>query len=220
MPVLDGYAATRAIRLAGHHRLPIIAMTAAAVEGERDRCLAAGMDAYLTKPIDPQSLATTLTEWLAAPPDTHPADAGSGSPDGEEATINPTPPIEGLDTQRLDMLRDLDPGDTTYLDRAIGNFINRSDTVLASLHEAVEAADDAQVRARAHKLSGSASNLGVLETAQDARDLEMRAVDADSHQYATILERLGCSVAHGCELLLTYQATYATPAPSTERPPT
>ncbi|GAB2768044.1 hypothetical protein GCM10027020_21200 [Nocardioides salsibiostraticola] len=224
MPVLDGYAATRAIRDAGHHRLPIIAMTAAAVEGERDRCLTAGMDAYLTKPMDPKSLAATLAEWLSDRTDngSAPNESGStesGDNDLEEPTINPTPPIDGLDTQRLDMLRDLDPGDTTYLDRAIGNFSARSQTVLTSLEEAIASDDDTQVRALAHKLSGSASNLGVLEASDDARDLELRAVDADAHQYATILERLGRSVAHGCELLGTYQATYSASTASTERPP-
>ena len=224
MPVLDGYAATRAIRDAGHHRLPIIAMTAAAVEGERDRCLTAGMDAYLTKPMDPKSLAATLAEWLSARTDNGSAphasgDNASGDNASEEPTINPTPPIDGLDTERLDMLRDLDPGDTTYLDRAIGNFSARSRAVLTSLEEAIASADDAQVRALAHKLSGSASNLGVLEASHDARDLELRAADTDAHQYATILERLGRSVAHGCELLGTYQATYSASTASTERLP-
>ena len=226
MPVLDGYAATRAIRLAGHHHLPIIAMTAAAVEGERDRCLTAGMDAYLTKPMDPKSLAATLAEWLSDPADNGSApnetgdnesgDNESCDNDLEEPTINPTPPIEGLDTQRLDMLRDLDPGDTTYLDRAIGNFSARSQAVLTSLEEAIASDDDAQVRALAHKLSGSASNLGVLAASDDAKDLELRAVDADAQQYATIWERLSRNVAHGCQLLRTYQATYSE---STERPP-
>lgn len=229
MPVLDGYAATQAIRGAGHHRLPIIAMTAAAVEGERDRCLSAGMDAYLTKPMDPKSLAATLTDWLSDPTDTEstphespPHKSGNNEPgdnDSEEPTINPTPPIEGLDTQRLDMLRDLDPGETTYLDRAIGNFIARSHTVLTSLEEAVRANDAAEVRALAHKLSGSASNLGLIGPTDDARDLESEAAQEHSHRYASVLKRLSRSVAQGCELLLAYQATYSLPDTSTERPP-
>ncbi len=67
MPRLDGYAATRALRARGdHRRVPVLAMTAAAVEGERERCLAAGMDDFLTKPVDPEALATTLAAWLDA----------------------------------------------------------------------------------------------------------------------------------------------------------
>ena len=65
MPRLDGYAATRAIRERGDaRRVPVLAMTAAAIEGERERCLAAGMDDFLTKPVDPGALATAMRTWL------------------------------------------------------------------------------------------------------------------------------------------------------------
>ena len=73
MPRLDGYAATRALRARGDdRRVPVLAMTAAAVEGERERCLAAGMDDFLTKPVDPEALATTLATWLGEQPATGP----------------------------------------------------------------------------------------------------------------------------------------------------
>ena len=66
MPRMDGYAATRAIRASETDvRMPVIAMTAAAVEGERERCLAAGMDDFLTKPVDPSALAAVLDQWIA-----------------------------------------------------------------------------------------------------------------------------------------------------------
>ena len=87
MPHMDGYAATRHIRAheTGRRR-PIIAMTAAAVEGERERCLDAGMDDFLTKPVDPARLAETLERW-----------------------ITPRPSYaERLDMDRLDELRELD----------------------------------------------------------------------------------------------------------------
>ncbi len=70
MPQMDGYAATRAIRAqeGPGHRLPVIAMTASAIAGERERCLQAGMDDFLTKPIDVALLASTLQRWTGAGP--------------------------------------------------------------------------------------------------------------------------------------------------------
>jgi CheY-like chemotaxis protein len=75
MPVMDGFEATKAIRDRGDHpaRLPIIAMTAGAQDEDRERCLAAGMDAYLSKPVDLPALAEVLARWV--PPST-PAEGG------------------------------------------------------------------------------------------------------------------------------------------------
>ena len=97
-------------------------MTAAAVEGERDRCLASGMDDFLTKPVDSSALRAVLGRWLHDDegPATHPSDTEPGAAPPKETTMT-----EGLDRDRLDELRDLDPGDTTYLDRAIGNFVTQ-----------------------------------------------------------------------------------------------
>ena len=205
MPRMDGYAATRALREreGAGRRTPVIAMTATAVEGERARCLDAGMDDYLTKPVDPAALADALARWTGKPHEEAPVS-------DDEVVLPPTPPIDGLDVERLDMLRDLDPGDTTYLDRAIGNFRANSVTAVDPRRAPVLADDADAMRQAAHKLAGSALNLGVVRSAAAARALEWLG-DAGTTEGA--LELVGPLVAalhEGRELLDSYQATYAT----------
>ena len=73
MPVMDGFEATRAIRERGGRRVPVVALTANAMEGERERCLDAGMDDYLAKPMRPADLVAKLHQWLGVEPSALPA---------------------------------------------------------------------------------------------------------------------------------------------------
>ncbi len=202
MPRMDGYEATRTIRQreTSGHRIPIIAMTAAAVEGERERCLAAGMDDYLTKPVDPRALEATIRQWLAtATPLDHTA---------EVTALPPSPAIEGLDTERLDMLRDLDPGDTSYLDRAIGNFQVNSVSAVEALRERIAADDIDGMKAAAHKLAGSALNLGAPRAGEAAREIELLGDSGTTDGALDLLFELEAACERARELLLRYQASY------------
>ena len=208
MPRLDGYAATRELRRRETGpRVPVLAMTAAAVEGERERCLAAGMDDFLTKPVDPDALSAALTQWLAADPTPS---------ERRRAATEPVPQqgFDGLDLERLDMLRDMGEGSTTYLDRAIGNFVANTPGQLAAIGQAVADHDPDALRSAAHRLAGSASNLGVVRVGQLARDLELLADRGTTAGAADLLPELAEALAQGRTAVLAYQAAYQGRAPA------
>ncbi len=210
MPRMDGYAATREIRAreeAGR-RIPVIAMTAAAVEGERDRCLAAGMDDFLTKPVDLGALRAVLGRWLTDSSDQEErvedrVEEEVGGPIGGAA------PNEVLDRGRLDELRDLDPGDTSYLDRAIGNFVANTPTTLATIRQACEAGDAQTLTQVSHKLAGGALNLGVSVAGRIAQQIELVAESASPDDARDLVDRLEEELGRGRAALLEYQASYS-----------
>jgi PAS domain S-box-containing protein len=215
MPRMDGYAATREIRRRedGAPRVPVIAMTAAAVEGERERCLEAGMDDFLTKPVDPVALATVLDTWLGSAdssPQQHTATEGTTMDTGMGTVADyPEPDPDSLDIERLDMLRDLDEDNTTYLDRAIGNFMTNSRTGLDTIREAISAGDAAAMRAAAHKLAGSALNLGVTYAGEAVRTIEFLGDEGTVEGAEEKLPAVEAALARGREELLAYQASYS-----------
>ena len=132
MPQMDGYDATRMIRSFedGQYRTPIIAMTAAAIAGERERCLEAGMDDFLTKPVDVDAAAR----------DPGPVGTRRGRARADEAATD-SRRLAGLaddpvlDADRLEELLDLDPGDPTMLLRFIDRFGPNSRATLAAMRE-------------------------------------------------------------------------------------
>ena len=200
MPRMDGYAATRAIRSdpAGR-RKPIIAMTAAAIDGERDRCLAAGMDDFLTKPVDSAALGAVLAHWLdgaAMPAETPPTLATS-----EPAVV---------DHARLAELDSLDDGEA-YLDRAVDNFLASAPTTWGEIAALLDAGDPAAVRALAHKLAGSALNLGATRAGLALRDLEerARADDATVEGLRPHADVVGSLLQEACEELGAYRRSRA-----------
>jgi CheY-like chemotaxis protein/HPt (histidine-containing phosphotransfer) domain-containing protein len=205
MPRMDGYAATRAIRAAeplGTH-LPVVAMTASAVEGERDRCLAAGMDDFLTKPVDPAALTAALNQWFEG---VAPTDRGSSV---RPVTQEREDTGAGLELARLDELRDLDPGNTAYLDRAIGNFVKNTPVTLATIRDAVEAGDAPTLKQVSHKLAGGALNLGVTAAGRTAQQIELAADTGSTEGAVALLPRLEEALEQGRAALLAYQAAYS-----------
>jgi HPt (histidine-containing phosphotransfer) domain-containing protein len=123
--------------------------------------------------------------------------------------LGPTPPIDGVDVERLDTLRDLDPGDTSYLDRAIANFQRNSAEAVASMRELAAAGDAAGLQAAAHKIAGSALNLGVEHGGKAARELELAVEAGGLDDAGPLLDRVDELFTEGRRLLAEYQAGYA-----------
>jgi CheY-like chemotaxis protein/HPt (histidine-containing phosphotransfer) domain-containing protein len=199
MPRMDGYAATRMIRdlEPEGERIPVLAMTAAAVEGEREKCLAAGMDDFLSKPVNPDALGAMLRRWL------HPEASTAVQP-----TPQPTPQEGVLDLERLDMLRDLDPGNTSYLDKAIANFVARVPESVHAIRTATAACDHEALTYAAHRLKGSALNLGLPAVGHLAYELEMLGDSGRTTGAAAVLADLEEALSRAVAEVLGYQAAY------------
>jgi CheY-like chemotaxis protein/nitrogen-specific signal transduction histidine kinase/HPt (histidine-containing phosphotransfer) domain-containing protein len=160
MPVMDGFAATRAIRARGGagRALPIIAMTAGASDEDRERCMEAGMDDYLSKPVDLVRLAAVLEHWTGAQPDA-PDPQPDPLPDGSDSA---------LDQERLELLRSLGP---KVLAATAEAFLREAEAGLENLRRA-SAEGGSTLHRAAHKLKGSAGNIGAMRAAELCRELE------------------------------------------------
>jgi CheY-like chemotaxis protein/HPt (histidine-containing phosphotransfer) domain-containing protein len=183
MPEMDGHEATRVIRdprsAVLNHNVPIVATTAHAMQGDVEKCLAAGMSDYLSKPIDPKKLAKVVEMWL-----TRKVHRASGEVPVEQAiSINAPPSKPAVKSPVFNRKTFLERmmGDEEFARDVVDSFVKGLPALLSSLTDGFERKDLQSIWKQAHKLKGSAANVGgdalrdvasKVEAAGKAGDLE------------------------------------------------
>ena len=181
MPEMDGFTATATIRqqerdAADHRHVPIIALTANAMEGDRARCLAAGMDDYLAKPFTMAQLSEMLTRWLTLQATAAPMAPGpSPSARQDDSPSDQTPPSAPVEIDRTawDAILALQrPGRPDILAKVLTAYLNDSRTLVGEIRTAVQTQDAVALAKAAHRLKSSSAQLGALATAAHCKELE------------------------------------------------
>ena len=190
MPNMDGYRLTRAIRAAekkSDTRLPIVAVTANALQGEGDRCLEAGMDAYMTKPVRMKELRGCLEKWLpkamgekaiASPRDDEGAAAASEGGKPDDAVVE------------LGVLIEMFGDDEETLKAILSEFPPAGWECVEEIESAYEAKDWAAVGAAGHKLKGSACTVGANHLADICEGLEQAGKAGDKKTIKKLIPKL------------------------------
>ena len=206
MPQMDGYEASRAIRggVAGdaNSRIPIVAMTANAMKGDREECLAAGMDDYIAKPVRPDDLAEVIQRVLrdvgskqpSAPAQPGPADEDHA--DADQGTAPDVPRGAAEEANREQMSFDVaealrrTSGDAELLIELMAMFTDRAPDMLAAIREAIDNGDAEAVAQAAHALKGSVGNFAAKEAFDLTLTIETAGRSGDLTDVGSVYEKV------------------------------
>ena len=216
MPVMDGVTASRLIRetISAEH-LPIVAMTANAMAADRERCMQAGMNGFVTKPIDPEDLWKVLLTWVKV---------RDGMSARKPAAVPPRNAVDGDSDSLIQALRaipelDVDLGlvrtnnNPAFYASLLRKFVTGQENAMASMQLALDGADLATAERIAHTLRGVAGNLGASELQTSAEQLE--SVLRTGAQVSERNQAMGHTAAALQRLIVQIKATTSLP-PATE----
>ncbi len=204
MPEMDGLTATGVIRThegnrAHHRHTPIVALTANALEGDRQRCLAAGMDDYLTKPFTLNQLKTTLQRWLpsgsvaasTAPPQSRPSNDNAPLQTPTPVALPQLAPDDGLDLSAWQAIRARQrQGQTDFLLKALSLYIPHAEAQLTRLEQYIRDGNVEAVTTIAHTLKSSSAQLGAHRLAALYGEVEAAGRAGDTEELPGLAEGL------------------------------
>ena len=197
MPEMDGFEATSRIRDKASsvldHGVPVVAMTANAMQGDRERCIAAGMDDYLSKPVKPHTLERVLEKWLKQQGTEEAAQYHEPEEHPEE---NSAAPVFD-DRELLERI-----GSDTFMLKIVGMAIEELPNRLAAVAQAVESGEMTAIRAAAHTLKGMTGNLSAGQLQKTATLMQFAAEKSDAAEILRLLSEVrsqGGSLLHALE---------------------
>jgi CheY-like chemotaxis protein/HPt (histidine-containing phosphotransfer) domain-containing protein len=181
MPILDGYQATADIRRQEQergvmHPTPIIALTAHALEGDKQKCLAAGMDDYMSKPFRSEEMQAMIERWAVDRTSVKKKQVVTGTgtlpePGRRVSGKNPAGPI---DKSILYTLKELQiEGEPDFLERVVVTYLDGSHPLIGQLESAFSTNDTGSMKHIAHRLKSSSANVGAMRLSEFCRLLEM-----------------------------------------------
>ena len=194
MPEMDGYEATEEIRRregSGERHIPIIAMTANAMQGDREKCIASGMDDYVAKPVKPDELRDALLRLRPA------SDPESEARTNASQTIPAAmPPGAVLPAPVLDRgcLEDASGGDAEFLHHVIEEYARTLEVRLDEMRCAIDSQDRPRLRFHAHTLKGTSRTIGAAALGQIFADIEGHIEAGDMPAVREKLDRVPCEV--------------------------
>lgn len=195
MPELDGLEAAGIIRdpssRVQNHRVPIIALTAHAMQGDREKALAAGMDDYLTKPVKPGQLAEMLKKWIGQPDSKEVSSEKTAAPEvGSPTSAAQITEAEGQEVvYDRSVLAGMVGDEESLIQEIIAEFIRDASSQIEAMRAALDQKDSETLQRAAHRLKGAAANVGAIALRELALKLEKGNAE-DSYAAAQLLAKI------------------------------